>query len=225
MSKKRFAKLLILCIVAGGLFQCFQESKKAKVKNDSLDSMKNVEDSFKAILSDKVLLKNDLFDSLANASDGIKSILSEKYIGTSSDLKFSYNDSLRILSLIYNNKKNILGEFRNTFDIAPNVETKQADSAIYIIVLNKFFDLGQGFDEITLFLFDKKQQTIKKLLQTDEVGIHDINIDTLMNIKHYDYFINEEKQKFVIEEYSPYKFTNNKKQKYQTTVRVYSFKK
>lgn len=191
--------ILLIFIAIGCFVQCAQDSKEENVRVDSLDNFKKVEDSLQIISTAKVFIQ-------------------------SGNLNFFYNDSTAILSFIFNNQRFTIGEFRNTFDIAPNVETKQVDSLVYITVINKFFDLGQGFDVLTIYLFDKKEQNLKQLIETEEVGIHDMSVDTLPKIKHYDYRIEEQKQRLVIEEYHPYKSSDNISQKYRTTTRNYSFK-
>ena len=199
MLKNKVIKLISLFFMGGIITICSLQIIENK-RFDVVVSLDNINyiDNMKAAYPDSILLQNE-------------------------KLLFSYNDSTTILSFIYNNRNFSLGNFHNTFDIPPDVDIKSTDTLIYIIVMNRFYDLGYGWDIISVFSFNKYNLHIYPLVETEDIGMHDTSFGTLSNIQYYDYKIDTEKQELIINEYSPYMPLNNKNQKYTTTTHQYPF--
>lgn len=110
-----------------------------------------------------------------------------------------------MIKLLYHDSTYTLGSFFNTLGYPPNIEFVSIHKNEGIVIVSLVEQLGMVEYQITLFEFDPTHNALYKHCNFSDVSIHNTEMDTLENIKHYDYKI--QGNQFLIDEYYPYKST------------------
>lgn len=134
-----------------------------------------------------------------------------------------FNENKRMVSLKLSSHPNELipiGKLYNTFGQAPHdVKIERLDSYNFVIfIFTNQIRLGISSDHIYVCRFNKPSKKIIELCKFDQLGVYDeqSGLDTMHDIKQFDYYLNKLKHdRFQVEviEYKPYKFELESKNK------------
>lgn len=209
--KRTGAVFLMLYLIA-----CYSKEKTVDKETttqiyDSILSKENIEsiETTEHIKNSNLLMEDSL------------TILSNLTNETGFDIVF--NENKRMVSLKLSSHPNDLipiGNLYNTFGQAPHeVKIEGLDSNNFVIfIFTNQIRLGISADHIYVCRFNKPSKKIVELCKFDQLGVYDeqSGIDTMHDIKQFDYYLNRLKNdRFQVEviEYKPYKFELESKNK------------
>ena len=127
----------------------------------------------------------------------------DEIIAEKDNFKILYNQNSRNVKLLFNDSTHVMGQFFNTFGYAPNIEFIDIGKNKGIVIVSVVEQLGMVEYQLTLFELNNQKNILYKQCSFSNIATHNTEIDTLQNIKHYDYSV--QGRKFVIKEYYPYK--------------------
>lgn len=173
-------------------------------------------------------ISSDAMDSAVITSHKIDSVENKEVLVKNEAVKVFFNNESETVQLKYFSEQGErlfnLGRHVNTFGDPPIIEVNTIDSHnVGIVIITNLIQMGQSADNLTFFSFNKTNETINKVCEVTEIAVHDMEIDTLSNIKHYDYRIDKKKKLLIIEEYIPYKSLENQSFKYKIKTQKFSF--